>query len=122
MDDIKLMEALSEVEEETVLALIQELKMDQIPRLTLYNKLDRVDHFVPTLNPSRQFSAHSPSAKEDLKAIIIEGLKELWEPFELHLSRLAFLVGFCPLKRVPGTCDPGRCSRPEQSPDQSIHS
>ncbi|NYS48979.1 GTPase HflX [Streptococcus danieliae] len=75
-----------EQEEETVLALIQELEMDQIPRLTLYNKLDRVDHFVPTLNPSRQFSAYVPSAKDDLKAIIIEGLKELWEPFELHLS------------------------------------
>ncbi|MBJ6745293.1 GTPase HflX [Streptococcus sp. 121] len=77
-----------EQEEETVLALIQELEMDQIPRITLYNKLDRIDDFVPTLNPSRSISAYSPSAKEELKEIILNKLKVLWQPFEIRLPLL----------------------------------
>ncbi|MBG9366577.1 GTPase HflX [Streptococcus sp. NLN64] len=74
-----------EQEEETVLALMQELEMDQIPRITLYNKLDRIDDFVPTLNPSSSISAYSPSAKEELKEIILNKLKVLWQPFEIRL-------------------------------------
>ncbi|MBF0805861.1 MULTISPECIES: GTPase HflX [unclassified Streptococcus] len=73
-----------EQEEKTVLSLMQELDMDQIPRITLYNKLDRVNDFVPTLNPSSSISAHSPSAKEELKEIIVNKLKALWEPFEIR--------------------------------------
>lgn len=73
-----------EQEEKTVLSLMQELDMNQIPRITLYNKLDRVDDFVPTLNPSSSISAHSPSAKEELKEIIVNKLKALWEPFEIR--------------------------------------
>lgn len=75
-----------EQEEETVLSLMQELEMDQIPRITLYNKLDRIDDFVPTLNPSSSISAYSPSAKEELKEIILNKLKVLWQPFEIRLS------------------------------------
>lgn len=73
-----------EQEEKTVLSLMQELDMNQIPRITLYNKLDRVDDFVPTLNPSSSISAHSLSAKEELKEIIVNKLKALWEPFEIR--------------------------------------
>ncbi|MHB9782390.1 GTPase HflX [Streptococcus sp. 10F2] len=73
-----------EQEEKTVLSLMQELDMNQIPRITLYNKLDRVDDFVPTLNPSSSISAHSPFAKEELKEIIVNKLKALWEPFEIR--------------------------------------
>lgn len=75
-----------EQEEETVLSLMQELEMDQIPRITLYNKLDRIDDFVPTLNPSSSISAYSPSAKGELKEIILNKLKVLWQPFEIRLS------------------------------------
>ncbi|ETI96672.1 MAG: GTPase HflX, partial [Intestinibacter bartlettii DORA_8_9] len=40
-----------EEHEKTVLAIMKDLDMLDIPRLTLYNKADKVENFTPTLTP-----------------------------------------------------------------------
>lgn len=70
-------------QEEVVLGLLEDLEMLDIPRLTLYNKADLVEDFVPTLTPHVMLSAKSPSAKQDLQAAIQQKIKDLSEPFNL---------------------------------------
>lgn len=57
--------------EETVMQLLKELDMDNIPILIVYNKIDKVEgHFEPTLTPNVTISALSNQGIEELKQAI----------------------------------------------------
>lgn len=82
-------------QENTVLELIDSLKMKHIPVLTVYNKADLMeeDDFVPTLFPNCLISAHRESDKEILTEAIIKQMKGLFVPFEMILEpKEAYLI------------------------------
>ena len=75
-----------EIQEQTVLQLVQELKMDHIPMITIYNKKDLVETFMPTLFPFVLISAKEDESKEKIQDAIVEQLQQIWQPYTLYLS------------------------------------
>lgn len=74
--------------EQTVLQLMEELKMNEMPILTVYNKADQIDPalFTPTLFPNVLISAQSVEGKDQLIAGIKRQLMELLEPYTLLVA------------------------------------
>lgn len=72
--------------EKVVLTLLEELKMADIPILTLYNKMDQASDFMPSLFPHVTLSANSPQAASRLRQVILEKVRELFVPFSLTLN------------------------------------
>lgn len=76
------------LQEQTVLQLMEELKMNEMPVLTVYNKADQIDPtlFTPTLFPNVLLSAQSMEGKDQLIAGIKRQLMELLEPYTLLVA------------------------------------
>lgn len=73
-------------QEETVLKLLKDLEIDNIPRLVVYNKADQVtDHFVPTLFPNCFISAKSSKGKDILTREVQKQMLEILEPYEMNV-------------------------------------
>lgn len=76
-----------EIHEQTVLDIMKDLKLEHIPVLNVYNKMDLVEgDFLPTLSPAIQLSIKSEEGVQWLKTAILEKLHEFFEPFKLSLS------------------------------------
>ncbi|MEI5991368.1 GTPase HflX [Enterococcus crotali] len=73
--------------EQTVVDLLNDLDLEQIPVLTVYNKSDQIDEadFVPTLFPNILVSAKSTLGKEELTKAVREKMMELLVPYELDI-------------------------------------
>ena len=64
-----------EIHEQTVLKIMEDLKLTNIPVLNVYNKMDIApSDFLPTLSPSLQLSIQSESGVRWLKTSILEKL------------------------------------------------
>lgn len=74
-----------EEHEKTVLQIMKDLEMLEIPRLTLYNKADKVADFTPTQTPYRLVSAKDPDSRAKLQDILLEKMQELFQPFTIQL-------------------------------------
>lgn len=75
-----------DIQEKTVLKLIDDLGMNHIPILTIYNKADLVDdQFTPTLYPSVLISAKNSSAASEIIPALEGLLKQKWQSFEFHI-------------------------------------
>lgn len=74
-----------EEHEKTVLKIMKDLDMLDIPRLTLYNKADKIEDFTPTQTPYSLVSAKGEQGREQLQAILLDKLRELFEPFSIRL-------------------------------------
>lgn len=72
--------------EKTVLDILKDLDMQDIPRLTVYNKADLVEDFSPTITPYRLFSAKEKGAKQKLQSILLERIKEDMQAFEIKVD------------------------------------
>ena len=59
--------------------------MLEIPRLTLYNKADKVADFTPTQTPYRLVSAKDPDSRTKLQDILLEKMQELFQPFTIQV-------------------------------------
>ncbi|EOS8000394.1 GTPase HflX [Enterococcus hirae] len=75
------------LQEQTVLQLMAELKMEEMPVLTAYNKADQIDPalFTPSLFPNVLISAQSTDGKEKLVQAIKQQLLELMVPYTLFV-------------------------------------
>ncbi|MGG5343404.1 GTPase HflX [Enterococcus sp. AZ192] len=73
--------------EQTVVELLNDLDLEQIPVLTVYNKGDQIDpnDFTPTLFPNVLISAKSTRGKEDLTRVVREKMMELLLPYEFDI-------------------------------------
>lgn len=71
-------------QERTVIKLMEDLGMAQIPVLTVYTKADRLDanEFVPTLFPNVLINAKSTQGKEALTKAVRRTLMEQLAPYE----------------------------------------
>ena len=74
-----------EEHEKTVLQIMKDLSMLDIPRLTLYNKADKVEDFTPTQTPYRLVSAKDPDTRTKLQDILLEKMQELFQPFTIQV-------------------------------------
>ena len=74
-----------EEHEKTVLQIMKDLEMLEIPRLTLYNKADKVKDFTPTQTPYRLVSAKDPDSRTKLQDILLEKMQELFQPFTIQV-------------------------------------
>ena len=74
-----------EEHEKTVLQIMKDLEMLDIPRLTLYNKADKVEDFTPTQTPYRLVSAKDPDSRAKLQDILLEKMQELFQPFTIQV-------------------------------------
>lgn len=74
------------IHEETVMQLINQLEMDHIPLLTVYNKMDLLTHpFDATLFPYTMISAHHNPDIETLKQAIKIQCQKLSEAYDIIL-------------------------------------
>lgn len=74
-----------EEHEKTVLEIMKDLEMLDIPRLTLYNKADKVEDFTPTQTPYRLVSAKDPDSRTTLQDILLEKIQELFHLFTIQV-------------------------------------
>lgn len=74
-------------QEKTVQQLLDELAMNHIPVLTVYNKKDQVDlnQFTPTLFPNCLISAQDETDREVVIQAIIDTLEKMLVPYETYL-------------------------------------
>lgn len=75
------------LQEQIVLQLMAELKMEEMPVLTVYNKADQIEPalFTPSLFPNVLISAQSADGKEKLVQAIKQQLLELMVPYTLFV-------------------------------------
>lgn len=73
-------------QERVVLDILKDLDMLDIPRLALYNKLDKTDdHFTPSQFPHVMLSAKAENAKRHIQMMVLEKIKTMFEPFEIRV-------------------------------------
>lgn len=75
-----------EEHEKTVLAIMKDLDMLDIPRLTLYNKADKAENFTPTLTPYVLISAKKENGRAVLQETLLNKMRELFVPFWIKVS------------------------------------
>ena len=73
--------------EKVVLNLLKELDMLDIPRLAVYNKMDVAEHLVATTFPNVRISAHDKDACTLLCRLIINEIREIFEPFSMRVHQ-----------------------------------
>ncbi|MFC3929085.1 GTPase HflX [Streptococcus caprae] len=75
-----------EEQEKVVLGILEDLDMLDIPRLTLYNKMDQAQDFTATLFPYESVSAKSETARADLRDLLIRSIKERFVAFDIKIN------------------------------------
>lgn len=75
-------------QEQTVVQLMEDLNLRNVPVLAVYNKADLIDEkqFVPTQYPHVLLSANDPNSKEKLTKAIQRIMKEELQPYTLILA------------------------------------
>ena len=73
--------------EKVVLNLLKELDMLDIPRLAVYNKMDVAGHFAATAFPNVRISARDKDARSLLRRLIINEIREIFEPFSIRVHQ-----------------------------------
>ena len=73
--------------EKVVLNLLKDLDMLDIPRLAVYNKMDVAEHFAATAFPNVRISARDKDARSLLRRLIINEIREIFEPFSIRVQQ-----------------------------------
>lgn len=73
--------------EKVVLNLLKDLDMLDIPRLPVYNKMDVAEHFAATAFPNVRISARDKDARSLLRRLIINEIREIFEPFSIRVHK-----------------------------------
>ncbi|WP_394992162.1 GTPase HflX [Streptococcus alactolyticus] len=76
-----------EEHEKVVLDLLKDLDMQDIPRLAVYNKMDRTENLVATAFPNVRLSARDKGAKSLLRRLILNEVRDLFEPFSIRVHQ-----------------------------------
>lgn len=76
-----------EEHEKVVLDLLKDLDMQDIPRLAVYNKMDHAENLVATAFPNVRLSARDKGAKSLLRRLILNEVRDLFEPFSIRVHQ-----------------------------------
>lgn len=79
-----------EEHEKVVLDLLKSMDMLDIPRLSIYNKMDKVKSLTATAFPNVRLSSKDKNAKQYLRSLIIDEIREVFEPFTITVNQQAF--------------------------------
>ncbi|MGT2741856.1 GTPase HflX [Streptococcus plurextorum] len=74
-------------QEKVVLDLLKELDMLDIPRLAIYNKMDKAVNLTATAFPNVRLSAREDGAKDLLRKLIVDEIRDIFEPFSVKVSQ-----------------------------------
>lgn len=73
-------------QEQVVLDILKDLDMLDIPRLAVYNKMDKTgDDFTPSQFPHVMMSAKDKNAKSHIQMMVLAKLKTMFVPFEVKV-------------------------------------
>lgn len=73
-------------QEQVVLDILKDLEMLDIPRLALYNKLDKVgEDFTPTQFPHVMISAKGEQARAHIQMMVLAKIKTMFVPFDIKV-------------------------------------
>lgn len=73
--------------EKVVLEILKDLDMLDIPRLAIYNKMDKVENFSATAFPNVRISARDKGARQSICNLIIDEIRDLFEPFSIKVDQ-----------------------------------
>ena len=76
-----------EEHEQVVLDILSDLGMSAIPRLVVYNKMDKVKKFAASQYPYVSLSAKSQEGALILRQAIVEKIKTMFMPFTLKINQ-----------------------------------
>ena len=76
-----------EEHEKVVLDILKDLDMSDIPRLSIYNKMDVADNLVATVFPNVRLSARDKGSRETLRRLLIDEIQQLFEPFSIKVHQ-----------------------------------
>lgn len=72
--------------EKVVLTILKDLDMLAIPRLAIYNKMDKVESLTATAFPNVRLSARDQDARQILRRLLIDEIRDLYEPFTITVA------------------------------------
>lgn len=73
--------------EKVVLNILKDLDMLNIPRLAIYNKMDKVEHLTATAFPNVRISAKDKTSRQSIRHLIIDEIRDLFEPFAIPVHQ-----------------------------------
>lgn len=73
--------------EKVVLDILKDLDMLDIPRLAIYNKMDKVESLTVTAFPNVRISARDKDARQSIRNLIIDEIRDLFEPFAIKVHQ-----------------------------------
>lgn len=73
--------------EKVVLDILKDLDMLDIPRLAIYNKMDKVESLTATAFPNVRISARDKDARQSIRNLIIDEIRDLFEPFAIKVHQ-----------------------------------
>ena len=73
--------------EKVVLDILKDLDMLDIPRLTVYNKMDLAENLTATAFPNVRISAKDKDSRQLLRRLIIGGIRDIFEPFSIKVHQ-----------------------------------
>ncbi|MGT2831878.1 GTPase HflX [Streptococcus halotolerans] len=73
--------------EKVVLDILKDLDMLDIPRLAIYNKMDKVESFTATAFPNVRISARDKEARQSIRNLIIDEIRDLFVPFSIKVDQ-----------------------------------
>lgn len=74
-------------QEKVVLDILGDLDMLDIPRLAIYNKMDATEHLTATAFPNVRLSARQEGARDLLRKLIIDEIRDHFEYFSIKVSQ-----------------------------------
>lgn len=76
-----------EEHEKVVLDILKDLDMLDIPRLAVYNKMDQAENLTATAFPNVRISAREEGARDSLRKLIVDEIRDIFEPFNIKVSQ-----------------------------------
>lgn len=73
--------------EKVVLNILKDLDMLDIPRLAIYNKMDKVEQLTATAFPNVRISAKDKTSRQSIRHLIIDEIRDLFEPFAITVHQ-----------------------------------
>ncbi|MGT2929550.1 GTPase HflX [Streptococcus dentasini] len=74
-------------QEAVVLSILEDLGMQDIPRLAVYNKMDQTDQLVATAFPNIRLSLKEKNSRQILRRQILDEVEQLFVPFSLKIGQ-----------------------------------
>lgn len=73
--------------EKVVLDILTDLGMQDIPRLAVYNKMDKADNLTATAFPNVRISAKEKGSRDLLRCLIIDEIRHIFDEFSIKVHQ-----------------------------------